>query len=135
MSIVFGKFPIPFHQVFWKGQYCYAMVNLRPIRPNHILVCTLRPVSRFSDLNANELKEMMKASAIISKQLTRGVSSIAIQDGPEAGQSVDHVHVHIIPREAGSVLKVDSDRGDRTDVEMASEAAYLRQYLNLDAYM
>lgn len=111
------------------------MVNLRPIRTNHILVCPLRPVSRFSDLYVSEIQELMRVSALISKQLADGVSSIAVQDGPEAGQSVDHVHVHIIPRQPGAVLEVDSDRPDRTEQEMSEEARILRENLNLGEFM
>lgn len=39
------------------------------------------------------IERVYKASAL----------NIAIQDGPDAGQSVDHVHAHIIPRRQGDM--------------------------------
>lgn len=72
--------------------------------------------------------------------------NLAIQDGPAAGQSVPHIHVHILPRKPGDFgrnddvydeleksnmnrkLKVDADedRKPRTLSEMAAEASELR---------
>ena len=33
--------------------------------------------------------------------------TLAIQDGPEAGQTVKHVHVHVLPRKAGDFAEND----------------------------
>jgi bis(5'-adenosyl)-triphosphatase len=52
-----------------------------------------------------------------------GSFNIAIQDGPDAGQSVPHVHCHIIPR-----LRGDS-KGDEIYDEMASEEGNIGGYL------
>ncbi|KAJ8409313.1 hypothetical protein AAFF_G00235110 [Aldrovandia affinis] len=71
--------------------------------------------------------------------------TIAIQDGPEAGQTVKHVHVHVLPRRAGDFEKNDSvydelqkhdreeeDRPEkwRTEEQMSSEACTLRKHFN-----
>lgn len=36
-----------------------------------------------------------------------GSFTVAVQDGPEAGQTVPHVHVHVIPRIAGDMPRPD----------------------------
>ncbi|XP_054640080.1 bis(5'-adenosyl)-triphosphatase isoform X4 [Dunckerocampus dactyliophorus] len=66
------------------------------------------------------------------------------QDGPEAGQTVKHVHVHVLPRKAGDFEDNDSvyqelqkhDRQGqdvpskwRSEEEMAEEASILRKQL------
>lgn len=130
MPYQFGKYSIPDHQVFYEGEHCYAMVNTKPIRPNHLLVCPKRQVKDFSKLRTEELHEMMQIASLISRELG-GMCSLAIQDGPDAGQTVEHVHVHIIPRAADRVLQVDSDRQERSEEEMEQEALELRQRLNL----
>lgn len=65
------------------------------------------------------------------------------QDGPYAGQTVPHVHMHILPRRAGDFSdnddvwrQIDAEdetqaRRPRTHAEMAEEAAVLRSYVSL----
>ncbi|ODH26062.1 hypothetical protein ACO22_04841 [Paracoccidioides brasiliensis] len=88
--------------VFYTTPLSYALVNLKPILPGHVLVCPLRPVPRLADLSTSETSDLFLTVRRVSRMIERvylGTSlNIAIQDGPEAGQSVPHVHVHIIPR-------------------------------------
>uniref|UniRef100_A0A8C1ZPF7 Fragile histidine triad diadenosine triphosphatase n=1 Tax=Cyprinus carpio TaxID=7962 RepID=A0A8C1ZPF7_CYPCA len=71
--------------------------------------------------------------------------TIATGDGPEAGQTVKHVHVHVLPRKAGDFDKNDSiydelqkhDRENedvpskwRSEEEMAKEATELHSLFN-----
>lgn len=50
-----------------------------------------------------------------------GSFNIAIQDGSEAGQTVPHVHVHVIPRIRGETAKPDDGPGDAVYELMAAE--------------
>ncbi len=50
-----------------------------------------------------------------------GAFNIALQDGPLAGQTVPHVHVHIIPRIAGATGKPPSTPSDAVYDQMAGE--------------
>lgn len=50
-----------------------------------------------------------------------GSFNIAIQDGAEAGQTVSHVHVHVIPRIRGSTAKEAPGPGDQIYESMAAE--------------
>ena len=64
-----------------------------------------------------------------------------MQDGPEAGQTVNHVHCHIMPRKEGDFLAndqiyvelhnhdKDESRPKRTPSEMAAEAKAFRKEL------
>lgn len=79
------------------------MVNLKPIVPGHVLIVPLRTtVLNLSDLTMPESQDYFKTLQLIHRfikwQYKADSINVAIQDGPEAGQSVPHLHTHIIPR-------------------------------------
>lgn len=100
-AIKFGSFTVT-SQVFYQSKLSFGLVNLKPILPGHVLVCPLRVVQRISDLTDEEVIDfytaVQKVSKLIEKFYKADALNIAIQDGPAAGQSVPHVHCHIIPR-------------------------------------
>ena len=78
------------------------MVNLKPLLPGHVLVSPRRVTPRFSDLTQTEVTDLYLTVQRVGRMIERvyGATSlnIAMQDGIDAGQSVPHVHTHIIPR-------------------------------------
>ncbi|KAF2272482.1 HIT-like protein, partial [Westerdykella ornata] len=99
--IKFGSFVVT-NQVFHLTPLSYALVNLKPLLPGHVLVSPRRVVPRFNDLSAAEVQDLFLTVQRVSKTVERVFQAsslnIAIQDGVDAGQSVPHVHAHIIPR-------------------------------------
>lgn len=77
-------------------------MNLKPLLPGHVLVSPRRVVPRFNDLSAAEVQDLFMTVQRVSRMVERVFDAsslnIAIQDGVDAGQSVPHVHAHIIPR-------------------------------------
>lgn len=78
-------------------------MNLKPIVPGHILIVPLRTtVLTLSDLTVPESQDYFNTLQLIHRfikwQYKADSINVAIQDGPEAGQSVPHLHTHIIPR-------------------------------------
>ncbi|NWX10006.1 FHIT triphosphatase, partial [Caloenas nicobarica] len=107
----FGQHLIKPYVVFLKTELSFALVNRKPVVPGHVLVCPLRPVERFRDLNPEEVADLFcttqRVSNVVEKHFCSTSLTIAIQDGPEAGQTVKHVHVHILPRRAGDFSRND----------------------------
>ena len=102
-TILFGPHKISIRdQIFYKSKFSFAVVNLKPLQIGHVLVCPLRSVDRIRDLNDEELDDLASSVLYVHKMLHNyyGASgfNIGIQDGKIAGQSVPHVHVHLIPR-------------------------------------
>ncbi|RDB28543.1 Bis(5'-nucleosyl)-tetraphosphatase [asymmetrical] [Hypsizygus marmoreus] len=89
-------------QAFYHSALSYAIVNLKPIVPGHVLVIPNRPVPRLSDLNDSELSSLMISVRRVGRVIERAYGgdglTIACQDGQAAGQSVPHVHFHLMPR-------------------------------------
>lgn len=147
MSFRFGQHLIKPSVVFLKTELSFALVNRKPVVPGHVLVCPLRPVERFRDMSPEEVADLFQAAqrvgTVVEKHFQGTSLAFSMQDGPEAGQTVKHVHVHILPRKAGDFHRNDSiydalekhDREDkdspalwRSEEEMAAEAAALRVY-------
>lgn len=76
-----------------------------PVSKGHTLVIPRRHVSSFFDLSAVERDSLMAlldwAKADIEREHRPDGFNIGINDGRAAGQTVAHVHVHLIPRYLG----------------------------------
>ena len=96
-----------------------------------MLVSPRRVVPRFNDLSAAEVQDLFltvqRVSRMVERVFDASSLNIAIQDGLDAGQSVPHVHAHIIPRK-----KDDLEHQGGTDAiygMMESEDADLHKQL------
>ncbi|KAH8923132.1 HIT-like protein [Atractiella rhizophila] len=97
----FSTFPID-GQIFFASPLTLGIVNLMPIVPGHVLVIPKRVEPRFGGLSKDEVADLWlsvhRISSVVERAYSAGSLTIAIQDGPLAGQTVPHVHVHILPR-------------------------------------
>ncbi|EGF76992.1 hypothetical protein BATDEDRAFT_6817, partial [Batrachochytrium dendrobatidis JAM81] len=110
-TIKFGPWPIRSSEIFFTSKLSYGLVNLKPLVPGHVLVISRRLVVRFNDLTSEEVSDMFSSvhqiSKVIEKLHKADSLTISMQDGPAAGQSVAHVHIHIIPRHHGDWMNND----------------------------
>lgn len=71
----------------------------------------MRRVPRLNQLSDQETTDLFLTVKRVSNMLERvfkaDALNVAVQDGVEAGQSVPHVHVHIIPRRKDDVVRGD----------------------------
>lgn len=95
--------------VFAEDATCRAIYNLSPILPGHILVIPKRHVGRIAELWEDEWVQFW----VFARQMASFVMAYfyadgcdwTIQDGGSAGQTVGHVHLHLIPRYIGDLPK------------------------------
>ncbi|PKS09239.1 hypothetical protein jhhlp_003853 [Lomentospora prolificans] len=138
--IHFGPFEVT-QQVFLTTRHSFALVNLKPLLPGHVLVCPLTRHKRLTDLTTPEITDLFTTVQLVQRLLARhyfrptptatgttipappeeGSFNIAVQDGTEAGQTVSHVHVHVIPRIRDVSAKDPSGDGDALYERMATE--------------
>lgn len=82
-------------------------MNLKPLLPGHVLVSPFRQVQHLTDLNSHEISDLFLTVQQVSRTLKRVYNAtalnVAVQDGEAAGQSVPHVHAHVIPRREGDM--------------------------------
>lgn len=114
-------------KVFLKTSLSFGLVNLKPLLPGHTLICPLKPHRRLTDLSPAELTDLYTAVQVTQRMLAReyfprpepeaGSFNVAIQDGAEAGQTVPHLHVHIIPRVKDDLPSMDDVYGQLSGEE------------------
>jgi len=76
-----------------------------PLTKGHTLIIPRRHVASFFDCTAEERQAMLglldEAKADLDKQHAPDGYNIGLNNGVAAGQTVMHVHMHLIPRYAG----------------------------------
>lgn len=104
-EVRFSTFALDSRQVFHVSPsgLSLAIVNLKPLVPGHVLVISRRVVARYSDLSPEERADLWqtvcKVQRIVLPCYCASQSRIGLQDGPDSGQTVPHVHVHILPQQ------------------------------------
>lgn len=103
-QVAFGHVKLDASQVFYASPtgLTLAVVNLKPLVPGHVLVIPRRPAPKLSELTTEEFRDLWTSvrivQAVVQKAFGADCSNLGLQDGRDAGQSVKHVHVHILPR-------------------------------------
>lgn len=86
--------------IVYEDGVCLAFRDTRPQAPTHILIIPKKPIVSLADLQADDqsiMGALMLAASQIAKQLQLdGGYRLVINCGPDAGQSVDHLHVHLL---------------------------------------
>jgi bis(5'-adenosyl)-triphosphatase len=84
-----------------------AIYNIAPVLPGHSLVIPRRHVERLGLLSDNEVCHFFifarKITDFLSSHFKADGFDWALQDGMSAGQTVGHVHLHMIPRWFGDL--------------------------------
>lgn len=84
-----------------------AIYNAAPILPGHSLVIPKRHLHSLMQLTDSELCEMMVFSRatvrILLEVFGDGAFNWTLQEGEAAGQTVPHLHLHLIPRESNDL--------------------------------
>lgn len=87
------------------NNYALAISDGFPISPGHTLIIPKRHIASFFELTQEEQSAMLELLAQMRQRLQKERNpdgfNIGINDGAAAGQTVMHLHLHLIPRYAG----------------------------------
>ncbi|HEY0639394.1 MAG TPA: HIT domain-containing protein [Pseudonocardiaceae bacterium] len=89
-----------------RGQAVYAVLNLHPYNPGHLMVVPYRHVAELEDLTAAESAELMaftqRAIRVMKRVGAPHAFNVGLNLGAVAGGSLaDHLHQHVVPRWGG----------------------------------
>lgn len=92
--------------IVWRGNRCFALLNLYPYTTGHVLVLPNRAVADLSDLGDEEAAELWHGvrSAVRAVQAAYRCEglNVGFNLGRAGGAGVpDHLHAHVLPRWAG----------------------------------
>jgi diadenosine tetraphosphate (Ap4A) HIT family hydrolase len=100
---------LPADRILRGTALCLAFEDAYPVSRGHSLIVPRRHVASFFELTSDERGELLDLLAWKREDLMRRLKpagfNIGVNDGAAAGQTVMHVHMHLIPR-------FDGDRED-----------------------
>ncbi len=87
----------------YEDAHVFAFLDINPLRPGHALIVPKRHAARLADATAEEAGAILQTARTLGPILCGLVNSddatLAIHDGPDAGQDIPHLHLHLIPRQ------------------------------------
>jgi len=102
VTTLFGKIirrEIPANIVY-EDDLCLAFRDINPQAPTHVLLVPKKEIDMLSSATAEDqalLGHMMLAAGKVARQLGAGDTfRVVVNNGAEAGQSVFHLHLHIL---------------------------------------
>ncbi|XP_071442557.1 deaminated glutathione amidase [Hetaerina americana] len=139
----FGSISLKESVIFLRTLLTIAFVNKKCVLPGHVLVAPIRQVKRLEGLTEEEAADFFRVIRMVEKGMEKtfntSSSTVSIQDGECAGQTIFQVHAHIIPRKMHDLEENDeiyklleghesnTNIRERTNEEMENEATQLRQ--------
>ncbi len=88
--------------VVYEDDNCLSFLDIMPANKGHCLVIPRKHYETLLDLPDEEITCLLKTAKKIAKALSlsvgNGAYNIVMNNGKEAGQIVNHAHIHIIPR-------------------------------------
>ena len=88
----------------YEDDKCVVINDIAPQAPIHMLVIPRKPLSRLSDANmddVNLLGHLLLVAGEVAKR--RGIDNafrLIINNGAEAGQTIFHLHLHVLGRQS-----------------------------------
>ena len=118
---------LPCYKVY-EDDKALAFLDIMPRAPGHTLVLPKAPARNILDVPADDLAHVATVAQKIAKTAMKvfEADGITVQQFNEGagGQVVFHLHVHVIPRKAGTAMKPAASEKEKPDV-LADQARKL----------
>jgi ATP adenylyltransferase len=113
-----------------RGQLVYAVLNLYPYNPGHLMVVPYRRVAELEDLTVAESAELMaftQKSIRAMKSVSRPHGfNVGLNLGAAAGGSLaEHLHMHVVPRWGGDANFITIIGGSKIIPQLLSDTREL----------
>ena len=113
-------------------EHCLAFMDLMPQSPGHTLIIPREPAENIFDLSGRSLSVLVATTQRIARAVKAAFNPAGIMllqlNGADAGQTVFHIHFHVIPRYPGEGLTLHA-RAVADAAELKDHAARIRYEL------
>lgn len=96
--------------IVYEDEHCIAIKDIAPKAPTHLLLIPKKPIPRLVDASSDDkvlLGHLMLAAAEIARQAGIGEAfRLIANNGEKAGQTVFHLHLHILGNKQFSEAKL-----------------------------
>lgn len=104
----FSFLAIPEAEHVAANEFAFAWPDQFPVTPGHTLVVTRRPIATWFEARPEEQRAIFDLVTVVKRNLDARDPrpdgyNVGFNAGPAAGQTVPHLHVHVIPRYRGDV--------------------------------
>ncbi|SUE13770.1 HIT family protein [Rhodococcus gordoniae] len=113
-----------------RGETVYAVLNLYPYNPGHLMVVPYRRVANLEDLTPDESAELMqfaqRALRVIKRVSRPHGFNVGLNLGAAAGGSLaEHLHLHVVPRWGGDANFITVLGGSKVMVQLLRDTRAL----------
>ena len=110
-----------------------AFMDVAPLAPGHVLVIPRRHVGPLWELDDRTAAAIMRAIVRVADAINRALRpegmNLFHSTGAAAGQSVFHLHVHVVPRNRGDAFRPPMARAREEEPRLAETASLIRSAL------
>jgi histidine triad (HIT) family protein len=82
--------------IIYEDEVCLAFNDVAPQAPTHILVIPREPFEDATTADESTLGHVLAVAAKLGKERCPNGFRLVTNIGPEAGQSVQHLHIHVL---------------------------------------
>ena len=129
-KIIDGK--IPAAKVYEDG-LTVSFLDIMPANKGHCLVVPKKHSQTLAEMEDNDLVAMIKTAKKVARALSlsfgNGSFNIVMNNGKEAGQVVNHSHIHIIPRFQKDRLRIKWSHLKYEGDEMKEYADKIKKFI------
>jgi diadenosine tetraphosphate (Ap4A) HIT family hydrolase len=91
----------------FESKYFFAIYDDFPLRLGHVLIIPIRHIEHLTDLSCGEFNDLY----VVIQEMVKHIEdkfkadgyNIGVNSGEVAGQTLPHLHIHLIPRYSGDV--------------------------------
>lgn len=128
-------------RLIYKDDFVLAFPSNIPIVPGHIIVCPVRHISKIDEISNEEIIKIKDFIILLKNSLKKSLDAegfnVAWNEGSMAGQSVNHLHIHVVPRKIGDAgiyeyeptkfLYRPGSRAESPEVELSEIAELIKK--------
>ncbi len=108
--------------VLHRGAHAFVVLNRYPYNTGHMMICPNRHIEEPADMTEHESLEVMgllgRCATLVRNRMNAEGVNAGLNLGRASGGSVDHLHLHVVPRWVGDTNFMPVVAGTKTLVEL-----------------